>query len=166
MREADLMQSTNFQIFPRGDVTTVEIMDDLNAFVRITLSENSQIGAVGFENYLLLENIHSANGILLEETNKINLNKEVLNLNNVIVYPQPVKPHHDLVTFAQLPDNVTIHIFNMSGKLIRILDDELHFGGKQWDLKETNGRTVHSGVYIYRIIHSEKEKLGKLVIVR
>lgn len=166
MRESDIEQSSNYKVYPRGGVITVEILDELNTSVQLTLSDNSKIGAVGFENYLLLENLHSLNGVLLKETEKINFNEEISDLSNVFIYPQPVKPHHDLITFAQLPDDVTIYIFNMNGKLIRTLQQETQFGGVQWNLKESNGRSVHSGIYIYRIIHTKKEKIGKLVIVR
>ncbi len=166
MNETDLLTIGNYQLYPRGEVVEIEIMDDLNTIVRLSLSKDSRVGGLGIQSYMQLKNIHSALGILLEETNKIYLNEEISDLSKVFIYPQPVKPGHDLVTFAKLPDNVTIQIFNMNGKLIRTLDQATYFNGIQWDLKDSNNQIVHSGIYIYRIVHPEDEKIGKLVIVR
>lgn len=166
MNETDLLHTENYQLCPRGEVVDIEILDDLNTIVRIVLSKDSRVGGLGIQSYLRLRNIHSALGILLEETNKIYLNEEIFDLSKVFIYPQPVKPEHNLVTFAKLPDNVIIHIFNMNGKLIRTLDHDTYFNGIQWDLKDSNNQSVHSGIYIYRIVHPEHEKIGKLLIVR
>jgi hypothetical protein len=166
MNETDLLQTDNYQLYPWGEVKEVEILDDLNTIVRISLSKDSRVGGLGVKSYLQLKNIHSALGILLQETNKIYLNEEISDLSKVFIYPQPVRPGHNLVTFAKLPDDVTIHIFNINGKLIRSLDQDTYFNGIQWDLKDANNQSVHSGIYIYRIVHLENEKIGKLVIVR
>ena len=166
MQESDLLDAENYILYPQGKVNDIEINNEQSSSVRILLSGDSRIGALGTESYLLLKNMHSIKGALLDQSNKIYLNENISDLSKVFIYPQPVKPNNTIVTFAQLPDNVTIHIFNLNGKLIRTLEEETQFGGIQWDLKESNNLPVHSGIYIYRIIHQADEKIGKLVIVR
>jgi hypothetical protein len=166
MNAEDLLRSENYQFYPIGSIENIVILDEMNTSIRISISKNTQIGALGRQNYLQLDNIHSQSGVLLEETNKIYLNEEISDLDKVFIYPQPVKPNHSLLTFAKLPEKVTIHIFNMNGKLIRTLDEESYFGGIQWDLKDKNNHAVKSGIYIYRIDYEKDEKIGKLVIVR
>ena len=166
MDETDLSQTNNYQLYPQGTVNEIEILDDSHTIIRLTISKDYNIGALGRQNYLQLKNLHSETGILLQETDKIYLNEEISDLGKVFVYPQPVKPEHNFVTFAKLPDKVTIHIFNMNGKLIRNIDEESYFGGIQWDLKDSNNQSVKSGIYIYRIDYENNEKIGKLLIVR
>ncbi|HEM49158.1 MAG TPA: T9SS type A sorting domain-containing protein, partial [Caldithrix sp.] len=166
MNAADLMQKDNYLLSPQGTVDEIEILDERNTIIRLTISKNASMGAIGRQTYLQLGNLHSESGVLLQETNKIYLNEEISDLSKVLVYPQPVKPGNSFVTFAKLPDKVIIHIFNMNGKLIRRLDEPSYFGGVQWDLKDINNQSIKSGIYIYTIDYNNDQKIGKLAIVR
>ncbi|MEJ2054136.1 MAG: T9SS type A sorting domain-containing protein, partial [Calditrichaceae bacterium] len=166
MLRGDLLNTENFRFYPAGEAEAIQLVDSVNTVIHVQVSENSRIGALGFETYLILQNMHSEKGVLLNESKKIYLNEEISDLHNTIIYPQPVKPQHNLLTFAGLPENVSIYIFDMNGRLVKTIKESTYYGGIQWDLKDENDRPVHSGVYLYRIVHSGEEKLGKLVIVR
>ncbi|MCD4691472.1 MAG: T9SS type A sorting domain-containing protein, partial [Calditrichales bacterium] len=167
MQKNSLKTRDNYQLHPSGGVEEIKILDSLfNTQVELILNKNSFAGSFGKPCYLILQNLTSADGVLLRETDKINLFKQELNLENILIYPQPVKPQHNEIIFAKLPQNVEIRIFNINGKLIKILDGQTIFGGIHWDLKDTNKSTVRSGVYIYEIIHNNEKRYGKLVIVR
>jgi hypothetical protein len=89
-------------------------------------------------------------------------------LANTLVYPQPFKmsEHQPFLSFGNIQAGTTLTIFNTNGMFIRQL-----FAGNDsepilWDLKNENGNTVGSGVYIYQVERSGEKQRGKLVIVR
>lgn len=55
------------------------------------------------------------------------------------------------ITFNHLPDKATIRIFNLAGVLVRVLEKNDAAGSTQfmnWDLQNSNGLPVASGMYI------------------
>jgi len=156
----------NYILSPSGQVENAVVLDSAFSSVELQLSTNSLAGAFGRPAYLELQNITSREGILLKETAKINLYVEEHNLNNLIVYPQPVKPNHESLIFAKLPQNVEISIFNLNGSRIWQHNGQTYFGGIHWNLKALEGKRVSSGIYFYEVIYENRRKLGKIVVVR
>jgi len=134
--------------------------------VQLKISRKSRCGAPGKASYVEAVNMHSMNGVILKSGNKLNLFTQAETLDRLLVYPQPVRPENRELIFANLPENVEIHIFNMQGILVRMLETEANFGGIRWDLRDKNGSRAHSGIYFYRIIYNSREKIGKFVILR
>jgi hypothetical protein len=74
------------------------------------------------------------------------------------------------ITFADLPSECKIRIFTVSGELVR----ELHHSDitsadptrERWDVKTTNGHSVASGVYFWRVESDTDSKNGKLMVIR
>ena len=161
-----LVDVDNYRLYPQGSVTSATISGSANTIVRLELSKDSRIGALGEETYLIMENLYSARGILLEETGKIYLREEISDLREAYVYPQPVKPQHTHVTFAKLPQNTQINIFSINGQLIRNLQQESFFGGIRWNLRDNNDQPLSSGVYLYELVHGTEKKIGKIILVR
>ena len=97
---------------------------------------------------------------------------------NIYVYPNPFKPYdgkqdtgipydgsaNSGIIFDQLTEDCFIKIFNLAGELVR----ELSGTGKiTWDAKNSSGKEVASGVYIYLVTDKEGRKAtGKVVVVR
>ncbi len=82
-------------------------------------------------------------------------------------YPVPFKPAsgHTVITFVNLATDTTIKIYTITGELVK----QLQADGSApiiWDVKNSDGDNVASGVYIYQIKNSFSEKRGKLIIVR
>ncbi len=156
----------NYRLFPGGKVIEAIVLEDDFMQIELKLSRKTLSGAPGQASYIQVENMYSQSGVLLRNGSKINLFTPVTDLDKLVIYPQPLRPINKELIFANLPQNVEIHIFNMRGDLIKTLTDETSYGGICWDLREKNGGLVHSGIYFYRIIHNNIEKIGKFVILR
>ena len=103
---------------------------------------------------------------------------------SVYPFPVPWRPHGPQagvgvgqtgtdaggITFADLPSECKIRIFTLSGDLVR----EIHHSDitsaaqarETWDVKTTNGQSVASGVYFWRVDSDTDNKDGKLMIIR
>lgn len=90
------------------------------------------------------------------------------NLSASYAYPVPYKPStgHTFIYFRNLAPDTTIKVFTIMGELVK----ELHADGTvdplPWDVKNTDGDNVASGVYLYQIKNSFSEKRGKLMVIR
>ncbi len=83
-------------------------------------------------------------------------------------WPVPYKPSagHTTINFVNLAANSTVRIFTITGALVNTLVDPGNTGTIQWNVKNSDGKNVASGVYIYQIKNSFSEKDGKLIIIR
>ncbi|MFO8066756.1 MAG: type IX secretion system sortase PorU [Bacteroidales bacterium] len=102
-----------------------------------------------------------------------------LALYEIMNYPNPFNIYTNFVFKHNLPAeelHVSIDIYNLSGQLIKNLQENILSYGYQsppihWDGNDNGGRPIDSGVYIYRIVVST-ERGGKvsgsnrLVIIR
>lgn len=91
------------------------------------------------------------------------------NLNEVYVYPNPVRPNQagnaKTLTFTNLSRDVTVRIFTLAGRLVRKVE---HMADPYtWDLRNDSGEHVQSGVYFYVVTDSNEHKAtGKFAIIR
>ncbi len=69
------------------------------------------------------------------------------------------------VTFLYLPDNAQLIIFNLLGQKIISLHTN-HGSQILWNLKNSQGRTVPSGIYFYRVKAKGLNFTGKITVVR
>ncbi|MFH1380458.1 MAG: Ig-like domain-containing protein [bacterium] len=93
-------------------------------------------------------------------------------LSGVIVYPVPFEPGvnsaYSQITFDGLPQDVTIQIYSIAGRLVK------EWSGNTlpnyqwcWDAKNNDNDEVVSGVYLYLITSSGKKAAkGKIAIIR
>ena len=92
------------------------------------------------------------------------------NLDRLIAYPNPVRPneiHKGAVTFANLPVNSQIQVYNLSGILIETLSVELEDQGKKlWHLQNHVGFGVASGLYLYLVRYNNQQKTGKIAVIK
>ena len=166
MMRNTLLDTDNYTLEPSGSVLSVELTDTLNKEIFLTLDKESLTGALGQAGYLIMNNLKSADGVSLIEGNKINLYNEIDDLNNILVYPQPLRPGQRELIFAKLPKDAEIDIFNLSGIKICSLRDAPQYGGIRWNLRDDSGSVVKSGIYFYEVRASGQKKLGKIVITR
>lgn len=67
------------------------------------------------------------------------------------------------------PVHVTLTIYNLLGRKIRVLVDEAHGPGRYaraWNGMDGDGRAVPSGVYLYRMTAGGIEQNGKMLLLR
>ena len=96
----------------------------------------------------------------------------------VNVYPNPLFAYNSggsysgqafdepYVTFSNLPDEVTIKIFSLSGALLRVIEKNNTSPFLTWDLKNTDNLRVASGMYIAIVHNSELgDKVLKFAII-
>lgn len=106
--------------------------------------------------------------------NKLTLDQRKSLINSINVFPNPYFGWEDYlnkgVTFSNLPEEVTIKIYTISGNFVRKLTEN----DKQsitspfltWDLKNEKGNYVANGVYLAHITTKFGERVLKLSIVR
>lgn len=82
-------------------------------------------------------------------------------------YPVPFKPSagHTLITFTGLTRQARVRIYTVSGELVRAL--EKNDGGEtlDWDARNSRGRNVASGVYVFTIKSGGETVTGKLMVI-
>jgi len=95
-------------------------------------------------------------------------------LKDAHAYPVPWKPNdgkeetgteEEGITFTNLAAECVIKIYTISGELV-MKHDYKGAGEWRWDVKNSGGKKVFSGVYIYYIENEKEHKTGKLVIIR
>jgi len=91
-------------------------------------------------------------------------------LSKAIVYPNPIRPnehHTGKVTFANLPTDTLISIYNVAGALIEQLKvEDADRGKKEWFMLNGAASEVTSGVYLYVLEANGQRKSGKLAILK
>ena len=88
-------------------------------------------------------------------------------------YPVPFRPNigntkygswTDGIRFTNLPSYGKIRIYTITGEIVREIDiDE---NEEVWDVRNSNGEIVSSGVYIWEVESDGNRKAGKLMIIR
>jgi len=84
-------------------------------------------------------------------------------------FPNPFNPSTTLTFDMAQAGHVTIQIYSVSGRLIRTLVDERRDAGRhrvEWNGMDTNGSSVPSGIYFYRMKASGYEATKKMILVR
>jgi hypothetical protein len=95
-------------------------------------------------------------------------------LSPVYAYPVPFRPDGgdparygtwaQGITFTNLPAYGKIRIYTVAGELVREL--AVTPPSLKWDIKNSGGQTVASGVYLWEITADKARKTGKLVVIK
>jgi hypothetical protein len=85
-----------------------------------------------------------------------------------VVFPQPfvLSEHQAYLTFKNVPHSAQIFIFSSNGRLLQTLRNESQFPYIYWDLSTNQGKTIGSGVYLYRLKTDNGEKNGKFIVIK
>ena len=84
-------------------------------------------------------------------------------------YPNPFNPSTTIEYSLARKSKVTIKIYDVNGKLIRVLVNGIKSAGRHlvvWDGRDKNGRKVESGVYFYKIKTPDFTDMKKMVLLR
>ncbi|MBU0687393.1 MAG: DUF2341 domain-containing protein [Candidatus Margulisbacteria bacterium] len=92
----------------------------------------------------------------------------VTNLSNAYAYPVPFIPNdgHTQITFTNLASQCTIRIFDVSGDLVAVLNENDGDAQYNWNVTNAAGSNLASGVYFYHIKSAEDDKSGKIMVIR
>lgn len=83
-------------------------------------------------------------------------------------YPIPYRPaqHNNGITFLDVPENSTLIIYNLLGETV-FKKDNINDGFFNWKVKNSSGKAVNSGLYLYYFKNkNNKISSGKLVVIR
>ncbi|MCB0289326.1 MAG: hypothetical protein KDH97_03625, partial [Calditrichaeota bacterium] len=73
------------------------------------------------------------------------------------------------IDFIHLPQQCTIRIFTMSGKLVKVIEHSSGAldGSQSWNLVSDDGMDIAFGVYVYHIDAPELgRRIGKFAIIK
>lgn len=83
--------------------------------------------------------------------------------------PNPFAATTDIRFELRAPTRITLTIYNLLGRRIRVLVDEAFDRGRYtrtWNGRDDEGRAVPSGVYLYRMTAGATETGGKMLLLR
>lgn len=82
-------------------------------------------------------------------------------------YPVPFKPSagHTHITFTALTRTAVIRIYTVSGELVRTLEKSNSRETLDWDVKNSRGQYLASGVYFYVVKGAGKTATGKFMVI-
>jgi len=85
------------------------------------------------------------------------------------VFPNPFKPYqgHTHMTFDGLTAQARIEIFTITGERVCTIEETNGDGKASWDVTNSQGNKLASGIYIYRIANDRgQEKISKFAVIR
>ena len=100
--------------------------------------------------------------------------EEAVSITHLLNVPNPIRTNTVFTyNLAQAPDQVTVKIYTVSGRLIRTIEDtsaRRGYNETDWDARDENGERLANGVYFYKVIVETDgrkiEKIGRLAILR
>jgi hypothetical protein len=84
-------------------------------------------------------------------------------------YPNPFNPSTKIQVGIPEAGNATLVIYNTLGQTVRTVMDEYRAAGRfevTWDGKDDTGRTVGTGVYLYRLVSGQTSLVKKMILVK
>ncbi len=83
--------------------------------------------------------------------------------------PNPARAGSSLRYSLGHPAHVTVNVFGVSGRVVATLHDEWTPSGEQfasWDLQDSSGRKVSSGIYFIRVAAAGESISSKVLVLR
>jgi hypothetical protein len=84
-------------------------------------------------------------------------------------FPNPFNPKTKLVYNLPRQEHVQLKLYDVRGRLVRILIDDVQVAGPQtvvWDGRDAAGRAMPSGVYFARLKAGDLARNHKLILVK
>ena len=100
--------------------------------------------------------------------------EEPVSITHLLNVPNPIRTNTVFIyNLAQAPDEVTVKIYTVSGRLIRTIEDasaRRGYNETDWNARDENGERLANGVYFYQVIVRTDahriENVGRLAILR
>jgi len=90
-----------------------------------------------------------------------------IDLTSVYSFPNPVLTKDvQVVRFQYIPPEAELHIFDISGKRVAVVESQGSSQTRSWYLKNDNGQTVSAGIYMFLVQGEGLLKTGKFSVVR
>ena len=100
--------------------------------------------------------------------------EEPVSITHLLNVPNPIRTNTVFTyNLVQAPDQVTVKVYTVSGRLIRTIEDasaRRGYNETDWDARDENSERLANGVYFYKVIVENDghkiEKIGRLAILR
>ncbi len=170
MDKITILMKENYVFEPELKIEEI-VFDEKNPNeIILKIDTKYPVGALGKSYLITVNNLKSSEGkeIVDGKGNTISLLLSKSDLSEVFSYPNPYNSlsGNGYITFANLTEKANIWITNMSGRLIKILEETDGDGGINWYLDNQNSEKVPSGVYLYYVEGNGTTFKGKLAIIR
>ncbi len=157
----------NFSLSPAGSIEAVATSVETPGRVLVDIGGLNLV-ATGINPTLTLSGLRSSDNLpLAPEGNVLRLFAEPVDLENVLVYPNPVdtRIHASESRISGLPAGTRVTILTADGSVIARLPTTENAGEVIWDLRDSSGALVASGVYLLRIEQETGSNTFKKVVV-
>ncbi|MFA7362021.1 MAG: S8 family serine peptidase [Candidatus Kapaibacterium sp.] len=169
---------SNYSIEPFNLKVISVVRDNSNKkLLSLGVNSSGNIGASGKTYFIRLNNIYSETGAKIVEGSgsmfSLSFVKE--DLSGIAVYPNPFsksKATKQAVTFANLTKTAKIYVYSITGAMIVELTENDGNGGVEWDLRDSKGNEVPSGIYIYKVEGQNSQgvevesKMSKFAVIK
>ncbi len=129
--------------------------------IAITLLPMSLLGLSGFGDSIINSTLEeTASKELLPDVDATFLGKN---------FPNPFNPNTVITYGISEESSVSLLVFNMKGQKVRTLFDGTQVAGSyaiEWDGKDSQGREVASGIYLYRLTTRNFNKIKKMLMIK
>jgi len=183
MRLATINQMDRIQIWPEGPLgTDIELEWDLSGFNRTMFDRQPAImlvvdgrqpavipGNYKKEEARLVVSIKKGGEYHLCWLDKQDPDNQPDRNNLAQNYPNPFNPNTTISFSLKESGMVTLHVFDVSGQLIRTLADKFYPAGTHsviWNGRDSGGNRVASGVYFFRLTTGNYSKTRKMILLR
>ena len=85
------------------------------------------------------------------------------------IHPNPFNPHTTVSFSLDWPQQVTISVFDMTGRRVAVVADQAYSAGShtvEWNGRDASGRAVSSGTYLVRLETEDRVEARKVMLVR
>ncbi len=129
---------------------------DNKKLLYLGINSKGNIGASGKTYFIRINNLVSENGsrIVSGSGSMFSLSFVREDLSGIAVYPNPFsfsKASKQVITFANLTKTAKVYVYSLTGVLVAELNETDGNGGVEWDLRDSKGNLVPSGIYIYKV---------------
>ncbi|MBL7148614.1 MAG: T9SS type A sorting domain-containing protein [Candidatus Cloacimonetes bacterium] len=129
--------------------------------------DNAIVGAYadyGSSNLTGAAYLISNDGTSINQENIINFNKR--DFNN---FPNPFNPATTISFNLDTESNVSIAVYNVKGQKVTTLVDKHFENGSHtvtWNGKDSNNKSVSSGIYFYKISAGKSSAMKKMLLLK
>ena len=98
--------------------------------------------------------------------NELNINNSKLEISN---YPNPFNPTTTIAFNLSSKSDVIVEVYNIKGQRVKQLIREKLQAGKhslEWNGKDTDNKSVSTGVYFYKISTNKDSKVRKMLLLK
>ncbi len=88
---------------------------------------------------------------------------------SVSVYPNPFNQSTSLMIKSDVNTPVTLKIFNTKGQMLKSWQTRTDSAGElslNWDGKDSNGKVVESGIYLYQMESNSRKTTGRIIRIK